>query len=168
MDGILRSKSKCNKAPPKLKIIRSGLPISITEIDHKTKNSHQGFAENRKAKKDQVFFNTLQKNCEVVLSDINNYENCYRSKKISRHKSFSKVKPRNHSYMKDTCSHSFKRNSMALNTRKSQDDKDFSRWKAQFMQIDDKSRKNLKKSRQLSSGLKVFESYCNFVDSRWN
>lgn len=132
---MLRLKGKCRKAPPKLRIIRSGLPINISEIDPKTKSGRQGLAENLKAKKDHGFFSTLQKNCEVVLSDINNYEHYPVSHKISRHKSHSKIKNRNLSYMKETCSNTLKRSSMAVNARRSIDEEDQSRWRTQFLKI---------------------------------
>lgn len=37
--SIINLKNKCKKVPPKLRIIRSGLPINIAELDPKAKNN---------------------------------------------------------------------------------------------------------------------------------
>lgn len=68
LSSLLRLKDKCSPAQPKLRVIRSGLPIRISELDPKAKNAQRDMLEDHKAKKDHTFYKALQKNCEVVLS----------------------------------------------------------------------------------------------------
>ena len=55
---ILKNKSQ-HKVVPKLRIIRSGLPIRLSELDPKAKDCNRALGEDLKAKKDRMFYKTL-------------------------------------------------------------------------------------------------------------
>jgi hypothetical protein len=70
---VLWMKGQCTKPVPKMRLIRSGLPVKLSELDAKVKTAGRAHLEDRKAKKDRAFYKVLQKNCEVVMSDIDQY-----------------------------------------------------------------------------------------------
>lgn len=92
--------------------------------------------EDNKAKKDHGFYKVLQKSCQVVLSEISNYEKGEEaSKKITRHITPSRSRSAAKSYLKETASNTAKKEERLRRMRRSMDDEDQHQWKSKCKQI---------------------------------
>ena len=74
MEKVLWLKNRSKKAESKMRVIRTGLPIRLTEMDPKIKNINFAMKEIQKARKDMLFQKTMAKNCKIILSEIDNYK----------------------------------------------------------------------------------------------
>lgn len=78
----------------------------------------------------------LQKNCEVILSEISNFEQAqHSSNKISREKALSRSRSAARSYLRDTITNSVKKQERFKTMRRSLDDEDQLKWKTKCKEI---------------------------------
>lgn len=71
---ILKEKSDMRSCEAHLRLSRTGLVIRLDAMQQKPSSISFKKIENQKAKKDMMFQRCLVKNCQIVLQNINNYE----------------------------------------------------------------------------------------------
>ena len=90
---ILKEKNDMRSCEAHLRLSRTGLVIRLDAMQQKPSSISFKKIENQKAKKDMMFQRCLVKNCQIVLENINNYEqddiNNKSAKNAKNHKRYS-------------------------------------------------------------------------------
>ena len=111
--------------------------------------------EQNRIKKDQVFRKGLNRNCEVIMKDLEAYQNgekTFRQTVANQRRSISKKKP---SFVE--------RLNEGHKVYKSTENIQNMRWQEKYIGVELECQKGLRGSKPLKKGVKVFRQFCDHV-----